>query len=87
MIHVDHILRRSSLSHQLAHVLAPFLKFYLVMCINNVISLQVNSKVDGKAPIHWAIQANSIDALKCLLDHYADVNILVSTNAYTKKLM
>ena len=44
------------------------------------IPLQVNSKVDGKAPIHWAIEANCIDALKCLLEHHADVNILVSTN-------
>ena len=41
--------------------------------------MQVNSKVDGKAPVHWAIKSNNIDALKCLLDHHADVNILVST--------
>ena len=44
-------------------------------------SLQVNSKVDGKAPIHWAIQASNIDPLKCLLEHHANANILVSTDA------
>ena len=48
-------------------------------------SLQVNSKVDGKAPIHWAIQANNIDAVKCLLEHHADVNVLVSTIEYVCK--
>ena len=48
------------------------------------IFLQVNSKVDGKAPIHWAIQANSIDALKCLLEHHADANILVSIDIYAQ---
>ena len=41
-------------------------------------TIQVNSKVDGKAPIHWAIQENNIEALKCLLGHNADVDILVS---------
>ena len=56
----------------------------MVQVIIIVISLQVNSKVDGKAPIHWAIQTNNIDALKCLLEHHADVNILVSVDACVK---
>ena len=43
-----------------------------------IFAIQVNNKVDGKAPIHWAIQANNVGTLKCLLEHHADVNILVS---------
>ena len=51
----------------------------LYSCLYSLcVSSQVNSKVDGKAPVHWAIQASNVHALKCLLEHHADVNILVS---------
>ena len=48
---------------------------------------QVNSKVEQKAPILWAIQASMVNTLKCLLDHHADVNILVSATMSTQHCM